>query len=272
MDVPVLVVRASGAQEPMAAMLVCCMHPTVLHEDSTLVSGDFPAMAREYLQKNVLAGCPVLLHTGPQGNQSPRHVTSANTFEEAERIGTILGKAVDKVIPSIRFQSALPLAAAQDFVQLAPRDFPPVEQAERGLQKAIQRLDHLRKTGAPHAQIRTAECDWFGAEETLTLSKAAAGGALEAARKAVMPAEIQVFTIGPWKFVGWPGEMFVEFGLAVRRHNRNAFVIALANGEVQGYIVTPAAAAEGGYEASNALFAPESGNLLVQRTLEMIRG
>ena len=68
------------------------MHPTVLHEDSTLVSGDFPAMTRQYLQEHVLgADCPVLYHTGPSGNQSPRHVTRANTFDEAERLGGLLG-------------------------------------------------------------------------------------------------------------------------------------------------------------------------------------
>ena len=43
----------------LAAMIVCSMHPTVLHEDSTLISGDFPAMTRRYLQEHVLgSGLP----------------------------------------------------------------------------------------------------------------------------------------------------------------------------------------------------------------------
>ena len=85
-----------------------------------------------------------------------------------------------------------------------------------------------------------------------------------------MPAEIQILTVGPWNFVGWPGELFVEYALAIRTRRPNAFAISLANGELQGYIVTPEAAAEGGYEAGNALFAPESGTALVGRTLEML--
>jgi neutral ceramidase len=52
-EVPVLVVRDLDNQEFLAAMIVCSMHPTVLHEDSTLISGDFPAMTRQYLQQHV---------------------------------------------------------------------------------------------------------------------------------------------------------------------------------------------------------------------------
>ena len=51
--VPVLVVRSAIDQTFLAAMVVCSMHPTVLHKDSTLISGDFPAMTRQYLQEHV---------------------------------------------------------------------------------------------------------------------------------------------------------------------------------------------------------------------------
>ena len=84
---PVLAVRELSGGKPIACMLVFSMHPTGLHQDSRLVSGDFPAAARSYLQQNVLGGCPVLYHTGPAGNQSPRHTARANTFEEARRLG-----------------------------------------------------------------------------------------------------------------------------------------------------------------------------------------
>src|SRR5205823_2429635 len=46
LGVPVMVVRDLDRHNPIAAMIVCSMHPTVLHEDSTLVSGDFPGLAR----------------------------------------------------------------------------------------------------------------------------------------------------------------------------------------------------------------------------------
>jgi hypothetical protein len=78
-------------------------------------------------------------------------------------------------------------------------------------------------------------------------------------------------TIGSWTFVGWPGEIFVEYALAVKGEARDTYVISLANGELQGYITTEAAATEGGYEAANAIFAPQSGQVLVETTLRLLR-
>lgn len=270
-QVPVLMVRNADGSSNIACMLVCSMHPTVMHEDSTLVSGDFPAMARQYLQRNVLgANCPVLHCTGPAGNQSPRHVTKANTFEEAQRLGEILGSAVEKVVGQIEYQSHIEMSCQRIFVDLPRRGFPAVADAEAQLREAIAKLEHLRQSNAPSQQTRTAECDWFGAEETLTLAQAASDGRLDTAYQCCMPAEIQIVKIGPWSFVGWQGEVFIEYSLAVKKQCANAFVISVANGELQGYIVTEQAAKEGGYEASNALFSHESGDILVKKTLKLL--
>jgi neutral ceramidase len=274
-SVPVLMVRSApgttGAKENIACMVVCSMHPTVLHEDSKLVSGDFPAMARQYLQEELLGlDCPVLYHTGPEGNQSPRHVTQANTFTEAKRLGDLLGQAIAQVIPQIEYTTAAKLRTAQRSVDLPRREFPPISKAEERVGRAREKLEYLRRSSAPRQEVRTAEVDWFGAEETLTLARAAQEGRLEAYYQMCLPAEVQVLKIGPWSFVGWPGEMFVEFSLAVKAEARDTFVIALANGELQGYVVTEGAALEGGYEASNAILGPQSGGLLVATTLELL--
>ena len=270
-QVPVLVARSRDGRTNIAAMIVCSMHPTVMHEDSSLVSGDFPGMARQYVQSNALGeGCPLLYHTGPAGNQSPRHVIDANTFDEAERLGHQLGRAVEEAIAGVSFSDNVKLACKRAFVELPLRTFPAPEEAEAAFKTAIERLENLRKHNAPRSEIRTAECDWFGAEERLTLARAAHEGRLAAVRETCMPAEIQVMSIGPWAFVGWPGEIFVEYALAVKARRKDTFVVSLANGELQGYIVTPEAAAEGGYESSNAIFAPESGALLVRNTLELL--
>jgi hypothetical protein len=146
-----------------------------------------------------------------------------------------------------------------------------VSQAEKNLSLAVQRLNTLRKQNASSQQIRTAECDWFGAEETLALAKAAQDGYLESVYQSCLPAEIQIFKIGNWSFIAWPGEQFVEYSLAVKQKDRNAFVISLANGELQGYIVTQEAEKEAGYEASNALFEYKSGDILVEQTLDMLK-
>ena len=49
------------------------------------------------------------------------------------------------------------------------------------------------------------------------------------------------------------------------------YPIRQANSELQGYIVTAQAESEGGYEVCNGLFATESGSVLVNETLEMLK-
>jgi hypothetical protein len=70
--------------------------------------------------------------------------------------------------------------------------------------------------------------------------------------------------------VFWPGEFFVEYALEVKARSPHTFVITMANGELQGYIVTPEAAARGTYEATNALFHPDSGRRIVEATLSLL--
>lgn len=271
-EVPVLLVRDVEHRRPLACMLVCSMHPTVLHEDSTLVSGDFPAMARLHLQRGPMGtACPVLHHTGPAGNQSPRHVTRNNTFAEAERLGRVLGEAVERVLPEMHFTRNVALRCARTFVELPGKAFPKIEEAEDDLQKAVERLERLRRENAPRQDVRTAECDWFGAEERLTLARAATDGRLQETMRSFLPAEIQVFGVGPWRFAAWQGEIFVEYALEVKRRFGNTFVLSLANGETQGYIVTPEAAAEGGYEADNGLLHPDAGSILVRETGALLK-
>lgn len=271
-EVPVLVVRNADTQRTMACLLVYGMHPTVLHEDSTLISADFPHFTRRYLQHRVFQEeCPVLWHNGASGDQSPRHVAKAQTFAEARRLGENLGKAVAQVIPEIEFRDDLVLHSRRTLVDLIPRVFPSVQEAQKNLEQKRAVFEALRRKGAAKQAVRTAECDVFGAEETAELAQAAKDGRLAATLRDYTPVEIQVLEVGPWRFVGWPGEFFVEYALALKRRAANAFLITLANGELQGYIVTKEAETRGCYEALNAVFAAENGARFVEATVALLQ-
>lgn len=271
-DVPVLAVRDRERDTLAALMLVCSMHPTVLHEDSRLVSSDFPGAARAYLQEHVLGPeTPVIYHTGVSGDQSPRHITRANTTDEADRIGALLGKAVQDALRDASFTHAAPLACTRCTVHLPLRLFPAIDEAEASVLRVRAELERLRRGNADKRDVRTVECQLFGAEETLTFSRAQAAGLVEEVTQAVSPAEITLFCIGPWSFLFWPGEVFVEFGLEVRSEHPDCFIVTMANGELQGYLVTEQAVRNETYEALNAIFAsPESGRLLVDRSLQLL--
>jgi hypothetical protein len=271
-EVPVLVVRAVADHRPLACMVAYAMHPTVLHEDSALISADFPHFTRQYLRTQGMLpqDCPILYHNGASGNQSPRHVTRENTFAEARRLGEMLGASIAGVMPGIVFTRTLPLRTRSVHVALQLRTLPPLAAAEARAHEARTQFEALRAAQAPRTAVRTAECDWFGAEETVALARAAADGRLEAAAHGCTPAEIQLIKLGAWKFVLWPGEFFVEYALEVKAGRPRTFVITLANGELQGYIATPEAAACGAYEATNALFGPENDRRMVEATLALL--
>ena len=118
---PVLLVKTADGQGVIACMVVYSMHPTVLRENSSVVSADFPGAARRALQRTVLpAGCPILYHTGPAGDQSPRHVLRGSSIAEVERLGGLLGEAIARVIPSVVCRADLALQVGQMFRGIAP--------------------------------------------------------------------------------------------------------------------------------------------------------
>ena len=114
-QVPVLVARSVSTREPVACMVIYGMHPTVLHEDSRLLSADFPFFTRRWLRERVLsASCPVIYHQGASGNQSPRHVAAANTFARAQRVGENLGRAIAAAIARWALVRSTRFAAGDD--------------------------------------------------------------------------------------------------------------------------------------------------------------
>ncbi|NUN94420.1 MAG: hypothetical protein HUU04_11665 [Verrucomicrobiae bacterium] len=71
-EVGILFARRKADGAPLAALTVYGMHPTVLHEDSTRISSDFPHFARRQIEES-LPGSMVVYHNGPCGNLSPRY-------------------------------------------------------------------------------------------------------------------------------------------------------------------------------------------------------
>jgi hypothetical protein len=126
--------------------------------------------------------------------------------------------------------------------------------ATANITAAKGRYGALKQAGAPRAAVRTAECDTCGAEATAELSKAAADGRLA-----------EAIALGPWRFIAWPGEYFLE----LKSRLPGTFLITLANGELQGYVVNQEAEPQKVYESINAIFAPENGRRIIDATVSL---
>lgn len=273
-EVSVLAVRHAENDNLIALDLTYAMHPTVLHEDSTLVSSDFPGLARLRLEELIGRETVILYHNGPAGNQSPRWHVKAQTFAEAERLGRRLVDAVWPAVQEIKagaYTSTPVLGGAMDRVSLPWRKLPPVAEARRQLDEYRRTYARLKIEGSPHGPLRTAECDVFGAHETLYYAECFENGSFQKLLRRYDPLDAQVVRVGEACLVGYPGELFVEYGLMTKWQSPcRAVPINLVNGETQGYIVTPAAIREGRYETHNRSFAPEAGEILVRSALRLI--
>ncbi len=271
-QVPVLLARSAANGTPIACMLVCSMHPTVLRETSTVVSGDFPGMARRLLAgASAGGGLPSAAPYRSGGQPEPAPCAARQHGGGSSAVGRDawpLCRRCDRQRSPLIHLSIWTRSGRWLISHAGPSRPWPTPSASSSARRRSWRI--CGRWVRPRQEVRGAEVDWFGAEETVRLARLAAEGGLADAYQSCLPAEVQAFKLGPWTFVGWPGEIFVEYALAVKAAARDTYVISLANGELQGYITTEAAAAEGGYEASNAIFAPATGQTLVDATLRLV--
>jgi hypothetical protein len=270
-EVGIIAVRNVDDKKLFGISLIYCMHPTVIHEDIKEVSSDFPGYARIALQKRFGDALDVIYSNGPQGNQSPRYHVKGQTFAEAERLGFILGNAVADAVANLAdddFTSQPILQSISDTITPIRKGMRTVEEAEANFEFRKKDFERLKAEGAPHGPTRTAECAFFGADETLFFAKRAADGSLDAALKEYKEFEVQVFQIADAFIPAFQGEVFVEYSLDVKKRcDEKVFVVCIANGETQGYITTAEAT---GYEADNAIFAPATGKLMADKAVELV--
>jgi hypothetical protein len=91
--------------------------------------------------------------------------------------------------------------------------------------------------------------------------------------------EIQVLRLGDVALVAVPGELFCEFGLAIKERAWRelaspvrALVVSCANGRV-GYIPTRAAFDRGGYETTfgpSSMLSASAGDMIVDAAMELL--
>ncbi len=275
----ILSVRRRSTGEMLSMSLIYGMHPTVLHEDSKLISSDFPHYVRQYLREQYGEQLTVCYHNAPCGNQSPRHVVEGQTFAEAERLGRLLGEQVQTAVQALTeadYQDGEEdekqfLNSALEKVELPRRALPDLPEARAAMDEYRRKYQALIEQGASRADVRTAECAVFGAEKMVGLARAWDSGELDRLMREYPPFEAQVVRIGDHCMAGVPGELFTEYALRIKQNSPATYPVAFVNGELQGYIVTPEAAAAGGYEAAGSIFAPEAGDRLVEAALRAVK-
>lgn len=267
-DPSVNVLAVKDAEDKIRAVLLSyALHPTYLHAESLVVTADYPAYVRRYLHY-AAPDAVFMFAQGTSGNQSSRYFRTEQSFDEACRVGTTLGVEVFHVLEKMEYSDDIKLKWATTEVDLPKRVYPELEEAEIEREKA--RRVFRETDDSDYIVKRNAELAMFGAENIYAYAKYEREN--PEYNRGELPCEISVVTIGDTMIFALQGEIFVEFGLALKAASpcRKAFVFEVTNGSLPGYIYTAEAAEEGGYEVGTSAFAPEAGDELVEEFKKLI--
>lgn len=269
-EVPVLAVRDRNGT--MRALITRYgLHPTILQGENTEASADFPGAMRHAVNE-LFPDAAFLYSMGLAGDQSSRYFRSEQSFAEVERFGRTLGAAVAEAVAQLRWLPDDAIRLASGEVTLVLKKYPAPEVAAARLRQVREREASLIAAGAPYTGLQTAHLWVLGAQCDYENALAQADGTTLRRYAAGQPYVVTVLAIGELCWVFWPGEVFADFGLDLKR--RSPFpvttIVTLANGGLPGYCVTPQAQATGGYEAGNSILDPRTGDVLVETTLQLL--
>jgi hypothetical protein len=250
---PVLYFESPDANKPIAAYV-----NFGLHQDTTgglEISADFSYTLGEVLKLVNGPGFFPMFTIGAAGNVVHLDVSRPEpqrSYQEASRIGAVLAGDVLKVI-----QASPAVKVSQIRVSDEILHFPVPHYTQ-------EEIDWATRTQATYSTPQAAPF--------LDLVKAARILELNARNGKPVEAEVQVFTLGDKvAIVGFPGEMFAEFGLQLKEDSPFPITIPaeLANGALV-YIPNQIAYEEGNYEPTAARLPQGAGEKLVNSALEQL--
>lgn len=188
-------------------------------------------------------------------NRSPWR--APNGDEYARLVGGCVGAEVVKVLLQSYAETSGPTAAAARVLEIDRRP-PSRSRVERSLATVAQDPKQVGMT------------EWLFAKEIVMLDALAS-------KWPKLEAEVQAIQVGPAVMLSAPGEMFVDFGLDIRRGSPFSITmpVELANGCV-GYIPTEEALSKtgGGYETRLTSYSnaePSAGRRMVEAAVALAK-
>ena len=258
--------------KPLAILVNFALHPAIV--GGNRFSADFPAVIAELLA-NVKGDDMVTIYTnGTSGNINNIDVNwpgQPEGYEELTRIGTILAADVLKALPTLHPIEVNSLKVHTQSVELP---VPPVQ--PRDIKWAEEVMAKYGKPDSPPFddivkawriidlnELKGGDKTRF--ESTTTVPLTDDGGELKS--------EVQAIVLGnELALVGFPGDAFVELGLAIKQNSPFPYTIVneqSGNGTLS-YVPNRKAITEGGYEGESARFSPGGGEILVDAVTRIL--
>jgi neutral ceramidase len=249
-ELPILLLHDAGDGRPLYSLTVFAMHVATFFKDGQF-GADFPAVIQSRLRAKLGPKLISVFGEGTAGDINHFDVYSAAPQPgdtEPERIGSKLAETILKKIPELKPVAAPSLAVLSEKVSAPLQEVTPeqIERAEAVLSGKLTSTPAFMLQVEAYRILHTRDFSrWFGD---------------------AIPMEVQAFRLGTdTAIVTLPHEIFADLGLAIKRASpfTYTFVISLAN-DVDWYVPTRKAFAEGSYEVTTCPVKPGSGEMLVE--------
>lgn len=279
-EIGILMLQNATSGKPTALLSSHALHLDTV--GGTLWSADFPFFIERTLRGSLDGNLISLFGNGCCGNIN--HVNpNATTQNSAEQIGTALGQTIAAAIPQLTEITAPRLQIRSETIQLPLQSSTPEQLVQsKKLLREIQagkkpdfyeHVDAYKRVVVEHLRSNP------DVDETMSLI----GWGLSAAKAGsgeFLSADLHVITLGrDFAIVALPGEMFVEYGLQIKKASpfRTTLVVELCNvGETiyvptrEAFLATSGSFAGGGYEVVNSTTLPGTGDLFVDSAVKLL--
>jgi len=253
------------------------LHPTFIHEWSNVCTADYPCYLKMQLEE-MEEGAIVGFSQGTSGNQSSRYYRQGESYDEAERVGRILGKAAHTVIEKAEWKDTLDINVESATVEYELRDFGTEEELRKQVaeDEAIYK-DLYAKYGKSENREeyylwQNANLKLLGSEDQLGYILLRNRGIKIELLDDESPAEVQAIKLSDTLLLGLQGEIFVEYGLYIKAMAgfKTVIINELSNGVLPGYLYTPESLVTGGYETDTSMLGENFGKNLMDKVFETI--
>jgi len=254
-DFPVVLFRDAKDGRPVASLSTFAMHVAVYGGGP--FSADFPAVMQDELRAKLGDGFVSVFGEGTAGDTNHLDVDSdrPQPWEtETPRIGRALAESVLGALPSMKREAQPSLAARSARVPV------PLQEVTEEQVALAREVLSLKRVPAPAFLVSVEAYRILWARS------------MRARDGDSMLDEVQAVRLGEdVAVVLLPHEVFVELGMAIKRRSpfRATLVITLSN-DVDFYVPTRKAFAEGGYEVCTSPMKPGGGERLVDGAVALL--
>ncbi|OFX16085.1 MAG: hypothetical protein A2Z18_05325 [Armatimonadetes bacterium RBG_16_58_9] len=252
-QIGVLVVsRRADADDLMCLLFNHAGHPNVMSGENYLISADYPGMAASLIEEELR--CTAMFINGAQGSVDIDGLRDRD-WDGVARVGGALAEAA--------------IAVAREAV--------PSENARiRGLHTEYT-LASRKMTSRELAWAERVLAGTRGSVQSMPDGmsddyKASFYKKLQELESTDVIVRQTCFAVDDTAFISFPGELFTEIGLRIKEESPfpQTCILGLANGYI-GYVPTREAVSVGGYEVEARRVSEEAEQIVVERSLALLR-